>query len=195
MPEEPAAPATGTEGPAPAPTEPEPATTPEPEPEPEPKPTETVDFWKEKAREQEKRAKANAKAQTELEKLRKQTMSETEKAVAEAEAKGRQSAMAEVGERLAAAKIETALTGIVPNPGDIVEDLNLAKYVTDDGSVDEAAVKALRTKYEGLAPKPDAKPPAGQRPKPALRTVPVAENGGTPMTDMNEVMRARARNA
>lgn len=169
------------------------ANEPEPEPEPEPKPTETVDFWKKQARENERRAKANAKAAEELEQLKASQMSETEKAVAEAETRGRQAALGDIGQRLAAAEIKAALTGVVPNPAEIVEDLNLGKYVTDDGDVDEDAVKTLRTKYEALAPaKEPAKPPAGQRPKPNLQTVPVGSNGAPQMTDMNELMRRRA---
>lgn len=191
MSEEPAEPATGTEGQPPPAT---PQAPPEPEPEPEPagqeKPTETVEFWKEKAREQEKRAKANAKAQTELEKLRKQTMSETEKAVAEAEARGRQAATADVGQRLAAAEIKAALTGVVSEPEDIIDDLNLTKFLTEDGSVDSDAVKKLRKKYEAMAPK-EAKP-AQQRPKEGLRSVPIGVNGEPDKTDMNEWMRKKA---
>lgn len=192
MPEEPEPPDTGNE---------EQPTTEQQPPGPETPDTDEKD-WKAEAekhqalaRKHEQRAKSNASAVKELEKLKASMMSEQEKAVTEAEAKGRQSAVAEVGERLAAAKIETALTGVVANPAEIVEDLNLARYVTEDGDVDQEKVAALRKKYEGLAPKQDAKSSAGQRPKPALRTVPVTENGGTPMTDMNEVMRARARNA
>lgn len=107
--------------------------------------------WKAAARKHEERAKANAKATQELEKLKAAQMSEAERAVAEAEQRGRQAAMADVAHKLAAAEIRAALTGIVPDPGQIVEDLNLAKYVTDTGDVDSDAVASLRSKFEGLA--------------------------------------------
>lgn len=171
MPEEPAAPATGTEG---EPTEP-PATPEEPpKPAPEPKPTETVDFWKAQARENEKRAKRNASAAKELEKLRASMMSETEKAVDAARAEGRKEATSASGQKLAAAEIKAALTGIVPDPGGIAEDLNLAKYVTADGDVDLDEVAKLKAKYEALLPtgqKPSDVP--GQRPTENLPTVPL----------------------
>ncbi len=160
MSDEPAAPATGTEG---EPTEP----TPEPpDPKPEPKPTETVDFWKTQARENEKRAKANATAAKELEKLKASMMSDQEKAVTEAEARGRTAALSEGGKRLAAAEAKAALTGVVPDPAAIVEELDLARYVTDDGDVDMDAVGKLKAKYEAMRPNGDAPrdPDFGARP-------------------------------
>lgn len=107
--------------------------------------------WKALARKHEDRAKANAAAAKELEKLRAATMSDTEKAVAEAEQRGRTAATAEHAQALAGARIEAALTGVVPDPGAFVEDLNLSKYVTDTGDVDTEAITALRDKYAALA--------------------------------------------
>lgn len=119
--------------------------------------TDDVD-WKAEAekykalhRKQEERAKVNAKAAKELERLKADQMSETEKAVAEAEQRGRQSALTEAGERLAAAEIKAALATIVEDPARIVEDLNLRKYLTDEGEVDAEAVATLRKKYEDIA--------------------------------------------
>lgn len=51
---------------------------------------------------------------------------------------------------LAAARIEAALTGIVDDPSQIVEDLNLDRYITDDGDLDLDAVSALKDKYARL---------------------------------------------
>lgn len=112
-----------------------------------------VEKWKAHAREQEKRAKANVAAVTELEKLRKSQMSEVEKAVAEAEARGRTAALAEVGTKVAHAQIVAALTGVVPDPASIIEDLNLSRYVTDTGDVDAKAIAALRDKYAQITAK------------------------------------------
>src|ERR1700749_1507509 len=53
--------------------------------------------------------------------------------------------------RIASAEVRAALTGIVPDPAAIAEDLKLAKYLTDDGEVDAEKVAALRAKYQGLA--------------------------------------------
>jgi hypothetical protein len=102
-------------------------------------------------------------AKAEMEKLRKASMTEQERAAAEAaeaqeravlEARqqGAAQAMQQAGERLAAAELRAALTGIVPDPGSIVEDLNLARYVQEGGEVDIEAVAKLREKYEALAP-------------------------------------------
>jgi hypothetical protein len=153
--------------PAPAP-DPAPAPAPAPAPPaPEPAPTGTVEEqlakaeaeaekWKSLSRKHEGQAKSNASAAKELEDLKAAQMTDTDKAVAEAEARGRQAATVETGQRLVAAEIKAALTGIVPDPAAIIEDLNLAKYVTDTGDVDEAAIKTLAEKYGSLAGKPPA---------------------------------------
>lgn len=74
---------------------------------------------------------------------------------------GREEAQQEYGIRLASAEVRTALTGVVPEDklSEIVEDLNLARYVGDDGEPDADAIKALREKYRSLlgARKPAAK--------------------------------------
>ena len=103
--------------------------------------------WKAMARKHEREAK---RAAAELDKVRKANQSEQEKAIDAAKNEGRTSALVEAGTKVAAAEIKAALTGIVPDPKTIVEDLNLAKYVTEDGDVDEAAVKTLREKYAAL---------------------------------------------
>lgn len=126
-----------------------------------------AEYWREKAQKHEKANKALTrsdpsaaikrdllKAQKELETLRQASMTEAQRAVEEAEQRGRSAASADFGQRLAAAEVKAALTGIVPDPAAIVEDLNLAKYVTDTGDVDQEAVTALRSKYQALAAKP-----------------------------------------
>lgn len=95
--------------------------------------------------EAEKRAKA---AEAELDKARKASMSEQEMAVEAAKAEGRREAAMDV----AAARIEAALAGVVKDPAAIVEDLNLARYVSEDGKVDSEAIKALAEKYRSLTP-------------------------------------------
>lgn len=107
--------------------------------------------WKSLARKHEDRAKANAAAAKELERVRAEGMSETDRAVAEAELRGRTAANVEHAQALAGARIEAALTGVVPDPAGVVEDLNLSKYVTDTGDVDTEAIETLRAKYAELA--------------------------------------------
>lgn len=121
----------------------------------------------------ERKARADAEkavkaANAELERLRKAQMSDNEKALEEAKAAGRKEATAEQAAVLVAAKIETALTGKVPDPAAVVDDLNLAKFINEDGTVNTEAITALSEKYGALAV-PAAKPPppgvpAGARP-------------------------------
>lgn len=117
------------------------------------------------SRKWETRAKSNAEAAKELEKLRAQQMTEQEKAIAEAVAATRTGIMAEVGTKLARASIEAALTGVVPNPADVIEDLNLARYIGEDGEPDSKAIDKLRAKYAALIPAAPAAPkvPTGKR--------------------------------
>jgi len=46
--------------------------------------------------------------------------------------------------------LKAALTGVVDDPGGVLDDLNVAKFVTDDGEIDEDAVTALRERYAAL---------------------------------------------
>ncbi len=61
-------------------------------------------------------------------------------------------------QRVARAEVKAALTGLVDDPDAIIDDLNLTRFVDDDGDVNEAAVSALRQKYasfQGRRPRPD----------------------------------------
>lgn len=109
---------------------------------------EDVAKWKALARKHEAESK---KARAETDKLRKAGQTDSERAISEAEARGRQAATADVAQRLAGAEIKAALTGVVPDPAAIVEDLNLAKYIGDDGEVNSEAVAELRKKFEALS--------------------------------------------
>jgi hypothetical protein len=74
-------------------------------------------------------------------------------------------------QRVARAEVKAALAGVVDNPSEIVDDLNLAKFLTDDGDVDPAAVAALRDKYAAFggrrAPRPDPSQASGANGKAA----------------------------
>lgn len=103
----------------------------------------------EASRKWEQRAK---KADEDAEAARQAAMSDQERAVEDAKRAGRAEAVSELGQRIAAAELRAALTGLVPDPALIVEDVNLAKFVTDDGEVDTDAVAAFRAKYEAQRP-------------------------------------------
>lgn len=99
--------------------------------------------------------------QKELEAVRAASMSDAEKAVAEAEKRGQQTATAAFGQRLASA--EFVAVAARRNPGfdakGVLEDLNLAKYVNDNGEPDTAGIAAA---VERLVPAADRNPrPSG----------------------------------
>jgi hypothetical protein len=131
---------------------------------------------KERARTAEKAVKTH---EAELDKLRKAAMSDQEKAVAEAMEQGRKEATVSVASRLAAAEIKAALTGIVPDPAAVVEDLNLARYIDEDGEVDAKAVEALKEKYAAFAA------PGGKAPVPG---VPVGARSTAPTQTLAEAL-------
>jgi hypothetical protein len=76
-------------------------------------------------------------------------------------------------ERVARAEVKAALTGIVDSPDDIADDLNISRFLTDNGEVDGDKVAALKAKYEALRP-PERRSPA---PNPAQ-----GANGSKPPT-------------
>lgn len=109
-------------------------------------PTETeklqaeIDKWKAMSRKTEDALKA------ERDKAKTAGMSADEKAVAEAKAEGRKEAAKASGERLAKAELRSALaTAGVTDPGDVIEDWDMRKFVDDDGEPnDDAITKAVK---------------------------------------------------
>jgi hypothetical protein len=138
-------------------TEAPPAETQPPAPEGQPAEADTTD-WKAEARKWEQRAKDNNKARLQLEETQRAAMTEAERAVAEAEAKGRQSAQADYGQRLA--KSEFAAAAARRNPdfkiGDVLDDLNLGRFLGEDGEPD---TKAIEKAVERFVPAASASPP------------------------------------
>ena len=97
------------------------------------------------SRKWESRAKKNSSAAEELARLKREGMSETEAAVAAARAEER----VKGGERIARSAFLAAAKGRIPDPAAVVEEINLKKYVDDDGEVDDEAIAKLVDK---LAP-------------------------------------------
>jgi len=62
-------------------------------------------------------------------------------------------------QRMARAEVKSALAGLVDNPDEIVDDLNLSRFVDEDGEVNADAIATLRARYAGLGgsriPRPD----------------------------------------
>lgn len=156
----------GGDGPTDPPAEPPaPAEPPSPTPSPEPTPPPAEDparlpddhplvtaFQRAKADLAEARRKTDEAAEA----ARLAALSDADRRVEEARLAGKEEATKGFGAVLAAAKIEAALTGIVPDPAAIVEDLNVARYLTEAGEVDTAKVAELRAKYVALAKAPTA---------------------------------------
>jgi hypothetical protein len=134
-----------------------------------PEATETVDWqaeaekWKGLSRKQEERAKANATAAQELKKLQAERMTEAEKIAAEAEQRGRSAALAEVGQRLVRAEFAARSAGRIG--ADVLDDLNLAKFLTEDGDVDTTAIDKAVAR---LAPAPVEEATRRPGPRPDL---------------------------
>ena len=106
--------------------------------------------WKTQSRKHEERAKTNAQAAKDLAELKRQGMSDTEKAVDEAAAAARTEERQRLGGKLARSAFIAAAAGRLPDAAAVADDLNLTKYVTEDGEVDE---KGLAELVDRLAPK------------------------------------------
>jgi hypothetical protein len=114
-------------------------------------PAEESTDWKSEARKWEQRAKENREAARELEKQRQASMTEAERAVAEAEQRGRTTAVTEFGKRLARSQFDALAAKRNPDAdtGSILEFVDLARFVGDDGEPD---TKALSAAVERLVP-------------------------------------------
>jgi len=138
---------------------PDPATDPAAQPTDAPKAPEQADDtdWKAEARKWEQRAKDNQKAAKDFEQQRKAAMTEAERAVLEAEERGRTAALTSFGQRLA--RTEFIAEAARRNPGfdatSILDDLNLARYIGEDGEPDS---KAIAKAAQRLIPEANSAP-------------------------------------
>lgn len=115
----------------------------------------------------EARAKDNATAAKERDELRKQSMTEQEKAVEEASAKARTEERVRLAGKLARQGFLAAAAGRIPHAPSVADDLNLAKYVGEDGEIDEAGLAEL---VDRLAPPKAEKKPEEADAKPKARS-------------------------
>lgn len=97
------------------------------------------------SRKWETRAKKNSTAAEELARLKREGMSEQEAAVAAARAEER----VKGGEKVARSTFLATAKGRIKDPAAVVEEINLKKFVDDDGDVDDEAIAKLVDK---LAP-------------------------------------------
>lgn len=111
------------------------------------------------ARKWEDRAKKNRDAATALEAERRKGMTEAEQALATARAEARAEVTRTLGGRLVAAEVRAALAG----RGDIdaaalLEGIDAARFLTEDGDVDGAAVAKWVARVAPLPAAGDGKP-------------------------------------
>lgn len=127
-----------------------------------------------------------------------QEASKTELERAQEEARKAEERTAATLQRVAAAEVKAALTGVVPDPASLLEDLNIGRFVTPEGEVDANAITALREKYAALTPST----PPRMAPNPAQGTsaqtplglrerITQAEQAG----DMKAALRLKAQQA
>lgn len=142
---------------APAPTTDASQSTPEAPPQ-APSPAQDTDWKAEaektlrEARKWEERAKANNNAAKELEQLRKASMSDQEKAVETARNEARTETLRTVGGRLVDAEVRVAAAGRNVDVDALLEGLDRARFLTDDGEPDS---KAIAGWVDRVAPKSD----------------------------------------
>lgn len=151
-----------TEDPVTEPPEPGPPADPAAQPETD---------WKAEAQKWEKRSRANKAKADQLDALTESSKTAEQKAADASERAER------LAEQYVRAKLEGALTGIVPDPAAVVDDLNHKRYVTADGEVDLDKVAALRDRYASLAPAGSRAP----RPNPA-------QGGSAPPKSLGEII-------
>ena len=82
------------------------------------------------------------KLEQDAERQRKATMSEAEKAVLEAESRGRSSATAEFGRRLAAAEFKAKAAQAGADADGFLDLIDVSKFVGEDGEPDSKAIDA-----------------------------------------------------
>ncbi|WP_432160769.1 hypothetical protein [Streptomyces sp. NRRL F-5630] len=106
--------------------------------------------WRALAKKHEARAKANAGSAKELAKLKREGMSEADKKVDEAVAAAVAQERVKSGERVARSAFLAAAKGRLDHAKDVADDVNLRRYVDDEGEVDEDGIAEL---VDRLAPK------------------------------------------
>lgn len=141
--------------------------TPETEPKPEHDKADKAEpetDWVAEARKWERQAKDNLKKLRAVEPKameydRLAAASQTAEEIAAEELKGSLERERKANQRAARSEVKAALAAVVDNPDQIIEDLDMGRFVDDDGEVDQIAVQRLRAKYAGFStprkPRPD----------------------------------------
>jgi len=165
----PGLPAPGSPPPAPSP-EPAPAGG-QPAPAPPAPPAKPADPADELRAALASERRAREALQKQIDELKRQGMNDQERAVAEAKDAGRKEAARAAGIKVAAAEFRALAAGKLADPSKMLEDedLNLGRFVNDDGEVDKRGLARL---VDRLA--------AAAAPAPNPGTVPAGPRGGAP---------------
>jgi hypothetical protein len=151
-------------------------------------------YWRHHARKHEDRLKKQPspaelrqlrEQAAELERLQEENASADEKALKAARKEGASAERTRLGQRLAAAELKAAAAGKVAGFEALVEDLNLSKFVGEDGEPDAEAITATVERLIALAPaqqggqeeQRQAAPDLEQGPRPAPDTTPSVQSG------------------
>lgn len=116
------------------------------------------------------------------EKQRLASLSEHEQAIENA----KREVATKYAERIAAAEVRAALVSLVDDPSAIVEELNMTRYVTEDGDVDQEAIASLKAKYTKLL---GAKKPKDVQVGQGFKSTKVIS--GTPLDDFTRMLQAK----
>lgn len=108
--------------------------------------------WKAQSRKHEQRAKENADAARELAELKAANATDSEKAVSEAVKKAVAEERTRGADKLARQVFLAGAAGRIKDAADVVEDVNLSKFIDANGDVDEDGLAKL---IDRLAPKSD----------------------------------------
>ena len=110
--------------------------------------------WKTQSRKHEDRAKSNAEKAKELEKLKESQLGDNDKAIAQARAEERAKVRGEYGGRLVAAEVRVQAANRMSSDAvdALIEMIDPARFLNDDGEVDTDTVRAH---VEKLAPARD----------------------------------------
>ncbi len=139
--------------------------------------------WQALARKHEDRAKSNADKAKAYDDLKRSQMSEQEKAVETARNETRAEMLRETAPRLVSAEFRAVAAGRLSAEQitELLEDLDMTKYLTDTGEVD---TERVAKKVDALAPKADGFPDLGQGVRSTRRSA-----------DMNQLIRRGAGRA
>lgn len=162
------------------------------------KPQPDLDDPGKRALDQERKARRDAEKQLkatqgELEQLRQAQMNDQEKAIAEAVAKAKAGVLAEVGGRLVDAEFKAAAAGRSIDVDVMLEGLDRAKFLTEDGQPDTERITGY---VDRLAPKSSAKlaPTArdmGQGARPSDGVTQIRDRAQLTKMSPEEIVKAR----